>query len=92
MPRPPNLIPSRSLHVRLPEDLLGRLDLELFSSLEGRVPYGAHQTFLVARLREFFLWKSLDLAPLGFPPGYFIRGPKEMVAAIERKLKGDKHG
>lgn len=88
MPRRPDLIPSRSIHVRIPEDLLARMDLFLFSNVEGKVPYGEHSRFIAARLREYFEWTQLDLAAAGLPAGYFIRGPHEMVQAVDDKLKG----
>lgn len=83
----PKVEPSIQLCVMLPETLRARLDLLLFSELEGRVPKGKHQEFFVARLREFFEWGRLDLAPYGFPPGYFISGPKEMLDAVEASLR-----
>lgn len=54
MSRPPNIIPPTRLTLRLPEDVRARLDLYLWSELEGRVPFGRYQEFFLARIREFF--------------------------------------
>lgn len=88
MPRQPNLIPSRLLHTSIPEPDLARLDLHLFSPLEGRVPKGAYQGWIVERIREFFGWKQLDLAPWAdSPPGAFVlRGEPEAIRALEKTL------
>lgn len=52
-PRPKPIRPSH-LHVMIPEDLRARLDLYLWSNLEGRVPKGAYQKFISERIIEFF--------------------------------------
>jgi len=88
MPRPRNLEPSIPLKLKLPESVRVRLDLHLFSPLEGRVPQGRYQEFFIDRIKEFFDWKRLDLAPFGFGIGYYIAGPREMIEALERRLKG----
>ena len=86
--RPPLIERPTQLCVSLPETERARLDLHLWSEVEGRVPKGAYQSFLVARLREFFSWRSLDLAPfLGSLPGErIIRGSPETIAALEAAL------
>ena len=56
--RKPNLVPSTRLELALPTDIRSRLDLHLFSEVEGRIPQGAYTTFFEQRLREFF--KSID--------------------------------
>lgn len=42
------------LHMHLPLSLRVKLDLYLWSELEGRVPKGAYQAFFIERLQEFF--------------------------------------
>lgn len=74
------------LNLWLDPDLRTRLDLLLFSELEGRVPHGGYTNFFSNLLREHLEWKQLELAPYGFPPGYFIKGPKEMVEKLSREL------
>lgn len=54
MPRRPNIIRPSKLTTVLPEDIRAKLDLHLWSELEGRVPQGAYQKFLVERIQEFF--------------------------------------
>ena len=71
----------------LPESWRTRLDLLLFSETEQRVPLGAYQRFFMERMQEFFSWRRRELTSLGFPEGYFITGPKEMVKEVERRLK-----
>ena len=91
MSRRPNLIPSRLLNVALPEDVLGRLALHLYSDLEQRVPHGAYSRFLTERIREHFAAQYLDLAPwTNADPGAFIvSGPPEAIALLKRALTGD---
>lgn len=52
--RPPNVLRPVKLTTYLPEDLRAKLDIHLFSSVEGRVPHGAYSRFLEERVREFF--------------------------------------
>ena len=63
MSRRPNLIPSVQLNLALPLDTHTKLTAHLYSELEGRVPLGAYQRFLVERIREYFHHEHLDLAP-----------------------------
>lgn len=84
-----NIIPTVKKLLTLPEDVVAKVDLFLFSDLEQRVPQGAYQAFYVARIKEFFDWQRLPLEPYGFPPGFFVAGPKEMIARLEAKLKGE---
>lgn len=79
--------PTEPLQLKLPQTLLARLTLHLFSDLEGRVPKGKYKEFFCERIREYFEWRRVDLTPYGFPPGYFISGPKEMVEEVERRLQ-----
>lgn len=39
----------------LPPDLVARVDLELYSELEGRVPHGAWQKLLIKLLSNWLL-------------------------------------
>jgi len=54
MPRQRKVIRPRRLNLHLPEDKLARLDILLFSEVEGRIPQGAYQEFFEARLDEWF--------------------------------------
>lgn len=82
MPRRPELDRPSPVEISLPESVRVRLDLHLFSDLEGRVPQGAYKRFFVERLREFFEWKRLDLGE-----GVFVAGPPAAIARIERLLR-----
>ena len=42
------------LTLHLPEDIRTRLDLELFSAVELRVPKGAYQALFVRLLTDYF--------------------------------------
>lgn len=54
MARPPNIQRPVALKLKLPADIRGRLDLHLFSAVEGRVPKGAYQEFFIDRINEYF--------------------------------------
>ncbi len=60
MSRRPNIVPSVQLCLKLPEDIKAKLDLYLFSELEGRVPKGKYQEFFIERIKEFFEKVSYD--------------------------------
>lgn len=89
MPRKAEVDRPVKLNLKLPETIRGRLDLELWSELEGRVPQGKYQEFFVARLHEYWNSKVLNLAPFGFPDAFVVRGPKEVIEALEKFLKGE---
>lgn len=83
MPRKPAVTPTEHLHLKLEASSRARLDLHLFSDLEGRVPKGSHKAWVEDRIREYFDWKTLDLAPFGFPQGFFVRGPADMIEYLQ---------
>lgn len=53
MPRPKKVIRSVQKSTMLPEDVLAKVELRLYSPLEGRVPQGAWQGLVVGLLREW---------------------------------------
>lgn len=79
------LVQNVTFTVRVPLDLKTRMDLMLYSEVEGKVPYGEHAKFLARRIREYFEWKSLDLAPWGIQTQVY--GDPAALAALETKLK-----
>lgn len=87
MPRKPNIDKPQRLEISFPESEKGQLDLLLLSEVEGRVPLGSYSNFFRERLREYLDWKRIDLGAFGFPPGYFVSGPKEMIQLLEERLK-----
>jgi len=71
--RPPLAEPTLPLTVRIEEKLLARLNIELHSQVEGRVPKGSYRAVFEMLLRRFWEHKQLDLAPyLGTMPGEAI--------------------
>ena len=60
MPRPAAITPNKSLHTTLNADLAAKLDLLLYSEVEQRVPKGAYQEFLQARIQEYFSTRRID--------------------------------
>ena len=89
MPRRANIDPPVPLQLKLPESVRARLDLFLFSELEGRVPLGRYSEFFVDRMREFFSGRRLSLAPWGLPGE--ISGEKEVIDALEIRLNSTHH-
>lgn len=53
MPQPKKVIRTRFLRVGIPEDVLAKVDMELYSELEGRVPLGSYQKLITPMLEEW---------------------------------------
>lgn len=85
MPRHAAVDRPIQLTTTMPESVRALLDLHLWSEVEGRVPKGAYQQFLLERIREHFDWQSLDLTPFGLEG--FVRGPRDSIDALIRKLE-----
>jgi hypothetical protein len=58
LPRPLKTLRTINKNIALPEDLVARLELELYSEVEGRIPFGAQQEFFTTLLREHFAKKD----------------------------------
>lgn len=89
MPRRKNLIRPAELHATIPETEKARLDLALFSPLEGKVPFGAYQAFVLEAIRIKYEWVGLDLhdvAPNWFPAGTLVKGPAATIASLKHVL------
>ncbi len=86
MPAKPKLDRPTRLELKLPETLRTRLDLYLFSDLEGRVPKGKYQEFFEERIRAFFSYAKLDLAPYGLPTSS-VEGPKDSILELQTLLE-----
>ena len=56
MARPKKVIRTQYLHVGIREDVMARVNVELYSEVEGRIPQGAYQA-VVTQL--FIDWLSL---------------------------------
>ena len=89
MGRRANLIPSIQLNVALPKTAYDQLTDYLYSPLEGKVPLGSYQSFLTARIREFFTDQSFDLALMvpDLPPSVrTVHGTPEAIAQLKEIL------
>ena len=84
----PAIIPNSPITTALPQHVRDRLDLWLYSELEGRVPKGAYRDFFSARTTEFFESRTFDLSPfLGSASGeYTIRALPHTVEALKGLL------
>lgn len=58
MARPKQTTPSTFRNISLPQPLAEKLDLELYSELEGRIPLGAYKHFFTALLEKYFAEKA----------------------------------
>lgn len=54
MPRPKKVDRPVELAISLPSSLATRMELELYSELEGRVPHGARSRFLAGLIEQHF--------------------------------------
>lgn len=54
MPRAKNTVPTLQLNVAIPTDLMAKLELFLYSEVEGKVPHGAKSELIVNLLRNHF--------------------------------------
>ena len=90
MPRKPAIVPNTHIHTTLPPNLATKLELHLYSELEERVPRGAMQAFLVARIAEYFDRTTVDLAPYmnTLPNEVVISGHPHSVDKLIHHLKG----
>lgn len=87
MPRRPNIDRPVRLELKMRESIRSKVDLYLFSEVEQRVPKGKYQEFFEERTVAFFNNAKLDLTPFGFPEGFYIEAPKEMLPLILERMK-----
>lgn len=89
MGHPINLVPCTPLNTSLPVDVRARLDLHLFSDVEGRVPKGAYQRLLTDLINQYLDGRALDLAPyLSLQPGTaVVRGTSQAIDILKDKLE-----
>lgn len=95
MPRKAAVTPNRHLHTTVPAELIARLDLFLWSEVEGRVPQGAYQQFICESIRSFFSERTLDLAaflPEAIPGQFLVKASPETLHTLTNLLKGKSHG
>lgn len=92
MARRPNIVRSVSIHTFISEDLRAKLDLHLYSPLEGRVPNGAYRRFMEERIREFFERAQLDVSTFtGAAVGNDkVYGSSVVIEHLKQYLGGDR--
>ena len=54
MARPKKTVRTVPKNICLPEDLVAKMELELYSEVEGKIPFGAQQEFFTRLLRDYF--------------------------------------
>lgn len=54
MARPKNTLRTIQVNLAIPEDLVARMELSLFSEVEGKIPHGARSELIARLLREHF--------------------------------------
>ena len=90
MSRRRNIMPTLSLHLKLPSDVHTRMTLHLYSELEGRVPFGAHQRFISELINDFFERRTLSLAPWTSSfDDLHVSGSPASIVALEELLGED---
>lgn len=62
MAKPKAVIPTIEKKIQIPADLCTRMELELYSDLEQKIPYGAQSELINRLLREHF--RALDIIRL----------------------------
>ena len=85
MARPKKTIRTIFKTIGLPEDLVARLELDLFSELEGRVPLGAQQEFFTKLIREHYV--KLDTARM-----FASMLPEPVIIRITTSTEEPHHG
>lgn len=78
-------IPRRRVDIYISIDLWAKLDLQLFSDTEGRVPYGEYSNFFETRLRDYFESDYLLLAPFGIEG--MVKGPSGVIEMLKKMLE-----
>lgn len=86
MARPKAPVEKKLLKAYVSLPLYAQMQLNLHSELQGRIPLGDVSKFVEERLREHFEWGELGLHPYGGPEGFFLKGPKEMIEWLRKRL------
>ena len=61
MPRTKKIDTSRRLEVQIPESILSKVRMELFSELEGCVPFGSMSELVATQLAEWLRGRGVIL-------------------------------
>jgi hypothetical protein len=59
MGRHKKVVPSIGKHMTIPQDLLAKVELELWSEAEGKVPHGAWQELQIELLTEWLVKRQV---------------------------------
>lgn len=51
--RRPNILRPTKLNLAIPEDIRAKLDLHLWSEVEGRIPKGAYSKLIIQLLTDY---------------------------------------
>lgn len=65
MAKPPRIIRPVEKNISLPEDLVARVNLELFSEVEGKVPFGAWKKYVEQLIRADLAKRDCDARKYG---------------------------
>lgn len=93
MPRPRKTDRPVEKNISLPTSTVARVELELFSELEGKVPFGAWQKFLVGLIDQHFARKRVFVArgfpgfnPVGNAAAVVADTPERALALLNQQL------
>lgn len=93
MPRKASVTPNKHLHTTIPADLAARLELYLYSEVEGRVPQGAYQEFVCRAIRNFFATRTINIGNLleAGDTVHSVTATPETLALLTAKLQEADH-
>lgn len=61
MPRKPFIDRPKRVEVQVPESILSKIQLELFSEIEGRVPHGKMSELVSALMKEWLQSRGVTI-------------------------------
>jgi hypothetical protein len=86
MARPKKTVRTIFKNIGIPEDLAKQVEAELYSEIEGKVPFGAQQAFYSKLLREYFDGKgnaTLEIAGVDEELGQPARTSEALLGELE---------
>lgn len=93
MGRPKQIDRPSPIHISIPRSLADKLELELMSEVEGRVPYGAKAQLIMGLLEQMFAVRAIRLQAYKQAKGRFEGQPAlkygerlEMLAKILQEI------
>lgn len=87
--RKPLVNPTRSLHIHIDAELAKRIDAQLWSEAELRVPKGAYQLFITEAVVRMLRQQPLDLSPFlgSLPSEHIVYAFPATVDALREHLE-----